>query len=61
MSKQNFSSIANIKCTPSDRQMYRVWLRPGSAAPYCYVIKSVTNLVAVTDNMVGLVGKVQLF
>jgi len=30
-------------------------------APYCYVINSVTNLVAVTDNVVGLVGKVQLF
>jgi len=30
-------------------------------APYCYVIDSVKNLVAVTDNVVGLVGKVQLF
>ena len=35
--------------------------RAGSVAPYCYVINSVTNLVAVTDNVVGLVGKVQLF
>ena len=25
--------------------------------PYCYAIKSVTGLVAVTDNVVGLVGK----
>ena len=35
--------------------------RAGCAAPYCYVINSVTSLVAVADNVVGLVGKVQLF
>jgi len=35
--------------------------RAGSAAPYCYVINSVTSLVAVADNVVGLEGKVQLF
>jgi len=29
--------------------------------PYCYAINSVTSLVAVTNNVVGLVGKVQLF
>jgi len=30
-------------------------------APHCYVINSVRNLVTVTDNVVGFVGKVQLF
>ena len=35
--------------------------RAGCAAPYCYVMNSVTSLVAVADNVVGLMGKVQLF
>jgi len=35
--------------------------RVGSVVPYYYTINSVTSLVAVTDNVVGLVGKVQLF
>jgi len=30
-------------------------------APYCYAINSVTSLVAVTDNVVDLVGKALRF
>jgi len=35
--------------------------RAECAAPYCYIINRVTCLVAVVDNVVGLVGKVQMF
>ena len=35
--------------------------RVGSVAPYCYAINSATSLAAVIDNVVGLVGKAQLF
>ena len=35
--------------------------RVGSVTPYCYVMNSVASLVAVTDNVADLVGKVQLF